>query len=43
MDNKLNEIHKNLIPAKLTTTQYNTKSYSTINKSQTHIITGQPS
>ena len=32
MYNKLNEIHKNLIPMKLTTTPYNTIQY---NKKQT--------
>ena len=30
MDKKLNEIHNKLMPMKLTTTLYNTKSYSTI-------------
>ena len=29
MDKKLNEIRENLIPTKLTTTLFNTKSYNT--------------
>ena len=29
MDKKLNEIYENLIPTKLTITQYNAKSYNT--------------
>ena len=31
MDKKLNEIREILIPTKLTTIRYNTKSYNTIN------------
>ena len=30
MDEKLNEIHKNLIPMKLTTILYSTNTYNTI-------------
>ena len=30
MDKKLNEIHENLIPTKLTIIRYNAKSYNTI-------------
>ena len=40
MDKKLNEIHKNSIPTKLTTLPYYTIQY---NKTQTYLITGQPS
>ena len=39
MDKKLTETRENLIPTKLTTTLYNTKSYNTIK----HNIIGQPS
>ena len=35
MDEKLNQIYKNLMPTKLTTIQYNTKSYNTIKHKHT--------
>ena len=35
MDKKLNKIHENLIPTKLTITQYNAKSYNTIKHKHT--------
>ena len=47
-EKKLNEIHENLIPIKLTIIWYNTKCYNSIkqkhtNKTETYFITGQPS
>ena len=35
MDKKINKILENLIPMKLTTTLYNTKSYNTIKHKHT--------
>ena len=40
MDKKLNKIHENLIPTKLTTIPYSTNNYNIIKHK--HLITGQP-
>ena len=43
MDKKLNKIHENLIPTKLTTMPYSTNSYDTMKHKHTLYITSKSS